>query len=371
MVNFIGIEEQKLILQEKVQESINKVISHGKFILGPEVSELEDKLANYVGVKHCVSCSSGTDALLMSLMAAGLGKDDAVITSPFSYIATAEVVELIGARVYFCDINEQTFNIDCSNLEKLSDQIKKDGFKLKAIIAVDIFGLPARYRVLEEFCKEKEIILIEDMAQSFGSSIRDKKAGSFGDFSATSFFPSKPLGCYGDGGAIFTDNDEYVDVLKSIRVHGSGKNKYDNVRVGINGRLDTVQAAVLLEKLNIFDNELTLREKAANYYKEFISNKYIFQYIPNGYKSANAIFSVLAKSLKHRDKILSKFKEKNIPVMVYYPISLNNQTVFKNLYKIPKQNISESIADRIFAIPFHPYIKSEDQDIIVSILNEA
>lgn len=371
MINFIGIEEQKLILGNKIQERIQKVISHGKFILGPEVIELEEKLASYVGSNHCISCSSGTDALLMSLMASGISKNDAVITSPFSYIATAEVIELLGAKVYFCDINDQTFNLDCSNLDSIVKQISDEGLNLKALISVDIFGLPARYRVLEKFCKDREIILIEDMAQSFGSSIRDKKAGNFGDFSATSFFPSKPLGCYGDGGAIFTNNDEYAEILRSIRVHGSGLNKYDNVRVGINGRLDTIQAAVLLEKLEIFDKELLLREQASEIYKSNISGEYSFQYIPEGYKSANAIFSVVTDSNKKRQQIQSQFAKENIPFMIYYPISLNNQTVFKKKYNFPTQQTSESISSKIFAIPFHPYIKREDQDKIIGLLNEA
>jgi UDP-2-acetamido-2-deoxy-ribo-hexuluronate aminotransferase len=371
MINFIGLDEQKIILGDKIQKRIQGVIDHGKFILGPEVNQLEERLADYVGVKHCISCSSGTDALLMSLMASGIGKNDAVITSPFSYIATAEVIELLGARVYFCDISEQTYNLDCSKLDYTIDQISKDGLDLKAIIAVDIFGLPARFRLLEKLCKEKGIILIEDMAQSFGSSIRERKAGSFGDFSATSFFPSKPLGCYGDGGAIFTSNDEHADILKSIRVHGSGKNKYDNIRVGINGRLDTIQAAILLEKIEIFDHELLLREEVSEIYKSSISDEYIFQYIPEGYKSANAIFSVITHSNKNREKIISKFSEENIPIMVYYPISLNKQPVFRNLYNFPAQKNSEDISSKIFAIPFHPYIKRKDQEKIIGLLNEV
>jgi dTDP-4-amino-4,6-dideoxygalactose transaminase len=370
MINFIGIQEQKKILQKKIQNRINKVIDHGNFILGPEVQELEKSLADYVGSKHCISCSSGTDALLMSLMAAGISKDDAVITTPFSYIATAEVIELLGAKIYFCDINEKTFNLDCSHLEKLSNQISEDGFKLKAIIAVDIFGLPSRYRILEQFSKEKGIVLIEDMAQSFGSSIRGKNAGTFGDFSATSFFPSKPLGCYGDGGAIFTSNDESAEILRSIRVHGSGKNKYDNIRVGINGRLDTVQASILLEKLKIFDQELDLREKVYDHYRSNLISDYSLQYIPEGYKSALAILSLLTESPEKRKKIIKTFSDKNIPIMVYYPISLNKQTVFSKLHVFPKQNISEMISDKVFAIPFHPYLERSDQDQIIRLLNE-
>ena len=237
--------------------------------------------------------------------------------------------------------SEQTYNLDCSKLDSTIDQISKDGLDLKAIIAVDIFGLPARFRLLEKLCKEKGIILIEDMAQSFGSSIRERKAGSFGDFSATSFFPLNLWGVMGMAEQFLQVIDEHADILKSIRVHGSGKNKYDNIRVGINGRLDTIQAAILLEKIEIFDHELLLREEVSEIYKSSISDEYIFQYIPEGYKSANAIFSVITHSNKNREKIISKFSEKNIPIMVYYPISLNKQPVFRNLYNFPAQKIQK------------------------------
>ena len=219
--------------------------------MGPEVIELEEKLASYVGVKNCISCSSGTDALLMALMAVGIGRGDAVITTPFTYIATAEVISLLGATPIFTDINKVTYNIDPSNIELSLEVAKRKGLNPKAIIPVNLFGLPARYRIIKQISAENGLIVIEDAAQSFGSEIRGEKSCSFGDISTTSFFPAKPLGCYGDGGAIFTNDDEISKILKSIRNHGAGLNKYDNVRVGINGRLDTVQAAILLAKLTI------------------------------------------------------------------------------------------------------------------------
>ena len=228
--------------------------------MGPEIDELEEKLANYVGVKHCISCSSGTDALLMPLLALGIGPGDAVITTPFTYIATVEVISLVGATPIFCDIYDRTFNIDP---EKLSESLKdafENGLNPKAIMPVDLFGLPARYRLIEKFAKDNNLLIIEDAAQGFGGYIGEKKAGSFGDVAGTSFFPAKPLGCYGDGGAIFTNDDDLASKLKSIRVHGGGKDKYNNVRIGINGRLDSLQAAILLEKIKIFDNELRIKK---------------------------------------------------------------------------------------------------------------
>ena len=234
--------------------------------MGPEVFDLEDKLADYVGVDYCIACASGTDALLIPLMAKGIGPGDAVITTPFTYIATAEVIALLGAEPVFADIYPNTFNIDPYEIKKAIRRAKAKGLRPKAIIPVDLFGLPSRYRIINEIAKEENLFILEDAAQGLGGAIRSKKAGSFGDAASTSFFPAKPLGCYGDGGAIFTDNKSLADKMKSIRVHGSGLDKYENIRIGINGRLDTIQAAVLLEKLSIFNSELKKRNKIAKYY---------------------------------------------------------------------------------------------------------
>ncbi len=369
MVDFIGIKKQKDRIRLSVDDGIKRVLDHGKFIMGPEVNILEEELIKYVGVKNCISCSSGTDALLMSLMALDIKRGDAVITTSFSYIATAEVVELLGAKTYFCDINEKTFNIDYECLDKVYELAVRDGFNPKVIIGVDIFGLPARYRLIEEFAQSKSMYVLEDMAQSFGSQIRDKKAGTFGDIAATSFFPSKPLGCYGDGGAIFTDNNELAEKLRSIRVHGSGENKYDNVRLGLNGRLDTIQAAILLEKLSIFDDELIKRKEIAGIYEENISNIYNLQYIPEGYKSAYALFSLVAETENLRKRVMASLKKNDIPVMIYYPKPLHKQKVFSHLEKDTYQEVSENLSQRIFSIPFHPYLDREDQLNVIKILN--
>ena len=370
MIDFFGIRQQKEKIGSSINDAIEKVLNHGNFIMGPEVTKLEDELAKYVGISNCITCSSGTDALLMSLMALNIKRGDAVITSSFSYIATAEVIELLGAKTYFCDINENTFNLDYDFLKKVYEIAVKDGHTPKAIIGVDIFGLPARYRVIEEFAKSKSMYVIEDMAQSFGAEIRGKRAGTFGDIAATSFFPTKPLGCYGDGGAIFTENENLADLLKSIRVHGSGENKYDNVRLGLNGRLDPIQAAILLEKLSLFDNELNKRKELAEIYRDKISRNYNFQYIPEDYNSAYALFSLVAESCDKRKKVMDSLNDKSIPSMIYYPKPLNKQEVFSDLEGLKQKN-SENISQKIFSIPFHPYLDQKDQQTIIRILNNV
>ena len=248
-MQFIDLKKQYQILKSDIQINIDKVLEHGQYIMGPEVAHLEEKLAKFAGSKYCLSCSSGTDALLIALMAKGVKSGDAIITTPFTYIATAEVISLLGATPIFVDVYPETFNLNPDKITDAVNKAKNMGLKPKGIIPVDLFGLPARYRLIENIAKELNLFVLEDAAQGFGGSIRDKKAGSFGHIAATSFFPAKPLGCYGDGGAIFTDNTELFSLMNSIRVHGQGESKYDCDRIGLNGRLDTIQAAILIPKL--------------------------------------------------------------------------------------------------------------------------
>ena len=370
-MQFIDLSKQQKLIREKINARIESVLDHGQYINGKEVFELEDLLANYVDKKHCISCSSGTDALLIPLMAYGIGPGDAVITTPFTYIATAEVIAILGATPIFVDIYEKTFNIDPDGIEEAVIFAKKQNLVPKAIIPVDLFGLPARYRLINEIAKKHNLVVIEDFAQAFGSSIGDKKAGSFGDVSATSFYPAKPLGCYGDGGAIFTDDNDLAEKMKSIRIHGAGENKYQNIRVGLNGRLDTMQAAILLEKFNIFEDELKSRNKIANYYKSNInSSSVINPFIPKNYTSSWAQFSVLAKNENERRRFIDKLSEQKIPTAIFYGIPLHLQKVFKNLdYKKNSLPISEKISRKIFSIPMHPYLGLKDQDKVLEILN--
>ena len=371
-MDFIDLKAQQKSIKDKIDKRIQSVLNHGKYIMGPEVYELEENLANYVGSKYCISCSSGTDALLMPLMARGIGPGDAVITTPFTYIATAEVISQLGAEPVFVDIYPETFNMDPSGIELAIENAKRKGLNPKAIIPVDLFGLPARYRLIEKIAKEHNLFILEDAAQGFGSSIRSKKAGSFGHVAATSFFPAKPLGCYGDGGAIFTDDEELAEIMRSIRVHGSGLDKYENVRVGLNGRLDTFQAAILLEKLAIFDDELQLRNKVASYYMENINSSLQAPTIPIEYYSSWAQYSLRANSEAERTKIMERLTRFNIPCMIYYRIPLHLQSVFKNLgYSKGNFKSSENVSSQIFSIPMHPYLNRDQQDVIIEALNNG
>lgn len=365
-MQFIDLSLQQDRIKKNIRRRIFDVLAHGKYIMGPEVFEIEQKLADYVGVKNCISCSSGTDALLISLMALGIGPNDAVITTPFTYIATAEVLALLGATPVFVDIYKTTYNINPNLIGNAVDFAKDKGLNPKAIMPVDLFGLPARYRLIEVEAKKNNLLILSDSAQGFGGSIRGRKAGSYGDIATTSFFPAKPLGCYGDGGAIFTDNDNLADTMKSIRIHGSGTDKYENIRVGINGRLDTIQAAILIEKLAIFSDELKSRNRIANYYKSNIKENFKTPFVPNDYISSWAQFSLLAKSESHRSNIMNFLKSKNIPSVIYYRIPLHLQPVFSSLaYKEGDFPISEEVSKSIFSIPMHPYLTEEEQDYII------
>ena len=370
-MQFIDLKTQQYKIREKIDQRIKKVLDHGQYIMGPEIDELEEKLSNYIDVKHCISCSSGTDALLIPLMAMGIGPGDAVITTPFTYIATVEVIVMLGATPIFCDIYDRTFNINPSDLEKAYNDALSKNLKPKVIIPVDLFGLPARYRLIEEFAKEKNLLVLEDAAQGFGGKIGDKLAGSFGDVAGTSFFPAKPLGCYGDGGAIFTDNDELAEKMKSIRIHGGGKDKYENDRIGINGRLDSIQAAILLEKIEIFDDELNRRGKVAEYYTQNINKTFTSPLIPNKYFSSWAQYSILVPNTLKRKKVIDDLSQEGIPSMVYYKIPVHLQKGYKKYGPLKEDlQISENTSDRILSLPMHPYLDNDEQNQIITILNK-
>ena len=368
-MQFIDLKKQQNLIRDNVENRIKKILDHGQYILGPEVYELEERLASYVNVKHCISCSSGTDALLIPLLALNIGHGDAVITTPFTYIATAEVIALVGATPIFCDIYDKTFNINPDQLSKALDYASSINLNTKAIMPVDLFGLPARYRLIEKFAKDNNLFVIEDAAQGFGGMISDKKAGSFGHVAGTSFFPAKPLGCYGDGGAIFTDDNELAQKMKSIRVHGAGQDKYENIRIGINGRLDSIQAAILLEKIEIFDDELISRNKAAKYYTQNINKMFICPHIPDKYFSSWAQYSIIIPENIKREAVITKLEENGIPSMVYYkhPVHLQKGYVkYKN--KLGDFPISEDFSKRILSLPMHPYLKESDQDKVMNVL---
>ena len=354
-MQFIDLAAQYQYLKEKINARIQAVLDHGNYIMGPEVFELEQQLAEYVGVKHCVSCANGTDALQLAMMVLDIKPGDAVFCPTFTFFATAEVVALAGATPVFVDSDERTFNICPIDLEKRIQQVVSEG-KLtpRAIIAVDLFGLPADYAALEQIANKYNLLLVEDAAQGFGGEINGKRAGSFGDIATTSFFPAKPLGCYGDGGAIFTNNDEYAELLRSYRVHGKGKDKYDNVRVGMNSRLDTIQAAILLEKLAVFPDELVARNKAAARYDKELAGRFVTPYVPVGYLSSWAQYTLIADN---RDDAMMQYKEQGVPTMIYYGTCMHQQTAFAHLhYSDSDFPVASKLAKSVFSLPMHPYL---------------
>ncbi len=381
-MKFIDLDTQREFLGDTINRRIETVINHGKFINGPEVSELEVSLSSYIGVRNAIGCSSGTDALLLALMAYGIGPGDAVFTTPFTFIATAEVIGLLGATPVFVDIDPRTFNIDPEKLDAaiqsvssndspfdaLANSAKTGPLVPRGIIGVDLFGLPADYDRVNTIAKKYCLFVIEDGAQSFGAESSGVKACALADIGCTSFFPAKPLGCYGDGGMCFTDNSVLAETMRSLRAHGSGNHKYDNVRLGINGRLDTLQAAILLGKFEIFPEEIEKRQICAKQYDEMIGadGGVTTPWIPGGKKSAWAQYSVLFQSEEMRKACQTRMKEANIPTAIYYPKPLHLQTAFAWLgYKDGAFPVSESISRRVMSLPMHPYLTMEDQEKIV------
>lgn len=373
-MQFIDLKKQYSRLSSDIKQRIDNVLEHGQYIMGPEVAELEKKLSKFAGSKYCLSCSSGTDALLIALMAKGIKPGDAIITTPFTYIATAEVISLLGATPVFVDIYPETFNINPNGIPEAVKKAKGMGLNPRGIIPVDLFGLPARYRLIDDIAKELNLFILEDAAQGFGGSIRGRRAGSFGDIAATSFFPAKPLGCYGDGGAIFTDSDELYSLMESIRVHGKGESKYDCDRIGLNGRLDTIQAAILISKLDLYEEEIRLRQEVANLYSENLTGNKNIQtpFVPKDYQSVWAQYSILLENSKKRENVIKSLGNEGIPSVVYYQKSLHIQKTFKNLgYKMGDFPISENVSSRILSLPMHPYLDQLSIDKISEIIKSS
>ena len=370
MMQFRDLKAQYQALKDEIDTGIREVIESSAFILGKPVTELENVLAAYVGRKHCIGCANGTDALQLALMIWGIGPGDAVFTSDFTYFASAGTSSILGATPVLVDIDLATFNMDPEALEKQIRRVLEEG-KLtpKAIVPVDLFGLPADYDRILPIARKYGLKVLEDAAQGFGGNIRGKKAGSFGDLSTTSFFPAKPLGCYGDGGAVFTDDDETDARLRSLRAQGkSPTDKYDNREIGMNSRLDTLQAAILLPKFRAFENyELEAVNRAAGWYTERLKDRYITPVIPDGYYSSWAQYTILLPDREARDGMQKKLREKEIPSMVYYPRGLHQQEAYRRM-KLPDEwypNTLEATA-RVLSLPMHPYMTEEMTDIIAS-----
>lgn len=381
-MQFIDLTSQYSLLKEKIDTNIHNVLDHGQYVMGPEIAELEGKLASYTGTKHCISCSSGTDALVMALMAKGIGEGDVVITTPFTFIATAEAIRFVGATPLFIDIDIETFNISPDLIDvalkdlaegkaTIHSKVCSDVTQIKAIITVDLFGLPADAKRINKIAKDYNVVVIEDAAQGFGGSLNGKKAGSLSDIGCTSFFPAKPLGCYGDGGAIFTDDNDVAERLKSIRVHGQGSDKYQNVRLGLAGRLDTIQAAILLAKLEIFDKEIEQRQNVASLYSSELSNVdgITLPLVSDRYTSAWAQYTLMARDSNHRKLLTEHLRKNGIPVAVYYPIPLHEQEVFRDLgYSASDFEVSSATSKRVFSLPMHPYLRIEEIETICQLI---
>ena len=366
-MQFRDLKTQYQVLKDEMDQAILDVVASSAYVLGPKVKEMEQAFAEYVGVKHCIGCASGTDALLLALKAWDVKAGDAVFVPSFTFFASAEVVAIQGATPVFVDVDPETFNMDVRDLiYKIEHTVKAGQLKPKAIIAVDLFGLPADFKLISEVAKRYGLYLLEDAAQGFGGRIGDRKAGTFGDIAATSFFPAKPVGCYGDGGAVFTNNDEWAALMDSYHVHGKGSDRYDNVRIGLNSRLDSIQAAILLVKLKAFkEHELVDVNKVAERYTEKLKGVVKTPEVPQGFYSSWAQYTIQVANKEVRAKLQEALKAEDIPTAIYYPIPMHRQTAFS--YLDPKTNqcpVTDRLADTVLSLPIHPYLSEEDQDLI-------
>ena len=370
-VAFIDLGAQRRRLGSAIDEAVGRVLTHCQFVSGPEVAKLEADLAAFCEAKHVVACASGTDALLMVLMAKEIGPGDAVLVPSFTFCATGEVVALTGATPVFVDVDETTFNIDVASLKRGIATARKAGLKPKAIIPVDLFGQSADHDAVAAVAAAEGLFVLDDAAQSFGATYKGKRLGTFGLATATSFFPAKPLGCFGDGGAIFTDDASLAEKLRSVRVHGQGSEKYDNVRLGLTGRLDTMQAAILIEKLKIFPDEIEARNRVASHYAKGLEGVVGVPKVPEGNLSVWAQYTIRVKD-GTREAFAESLKAKGIPTAIYYPKSMHQQTAYRH-YPVADGGlpVCEKLSRECISLPMHPYLDTATQDRIISAVRDA
>ncbi len=368
-IAFIDLKAQRDRIRDKIDAAVMGVIDHCGFIMGKEVGEFEAQLAEFVGVKHAMGCGNGTDALQLVLMAEGITKGDAIFVPAFTFVATAEIAPLVGATPVFVDVLPDTFNMDPASLEAGIETAKAEGLTPKMVIPVDLFGQPADYPAINEIAQRHGMVVMADAAQGLGGSLNSVKAGALATWTTTSFFPAKPLGCYGDGGAVMTDDDDRAALLKSLRIHGKGGDKYDNVRVGVNSRLDTIQAAVLKEKLAIFPDELDARDRVAAKYSESLRDIAEVPTVVDGARSAWAQYTL---KVDNRADVQAKLKDKGVPSVVYYPIPMNQQSGYTD-YPVVNGGVpvSDALAQRVLSLPMHPYMDDETQDRIIDAVRQA
>jgi dTDP-4-amino-4,6-dideoxygalactose transaminase len=371
-VPFIDIAAQRRRLGPAVDEAVSRVLGHCQFINGPEVTELEAALAAFSGAKHVVSCASGTDALLMVLMAKGVGRGDAVLCPSFTFCATGEAVALTGAVPVFVDVVESTFNMDVASLERGIATAKRLGLKPKGVIPVDLFGQSADHDAIWAVAEAEGLFVLDDAAQAFGASYKGRRLGGLGLITATSFFPAKPLGCFGDGGAIFTDDAKFAETLRSVRVHGQGSDKYDNVRLGLTGRLDTIQAAVLIEKLKIFEDEIAARNRAAERYERGLGNVVTVPRLASGTTSVWAQYTIRLPEGTDRNEFAAALKAQGIPTAIYYPKSMHQQTAYRD-FPVADGGLpaSERLSCDVISLPMHAYLDEPTQERVIKAVRGA
>ncbi len=359
-MEFRDLKQQYQLHKKEIDNAIQSVLTNANFIQGKQVAALEEVLAEYVGVKHCVTCANGTDALQLALMTWDIGSGDAVFVPDFTFFSSGEVVPLVGATPVFVDIDEDTYNINSQSLEySIQYVLEHTDLKPRVVIAVDLFGQPANYEQIKKVVEKYNLLILEDGAQGFGGKIGEKKACSFGDISTTSFFPAKPLGCYGDGGAIFTDNDKWAELICSYRIHGKGIDKYDNVRIGMNSRLDTIQAAILLEKMKFFDEEIEKCSQVAKRYTQGLQDVVKVPVMKEGFVSSWAQYTVCFQNNEEREQAIKILKEQDIPTVIYYQKPMHMQKAFKEYqYKELNYKVTEKICDCCLSLPMHPYLNT-------------
>ena len=368
-IAFIDLKAQRDTIRERIDAAIARVIDHGAFIMGKEVAEFENALASFTRAKYVMGCGNGTDALQLVLMAEGIGPGDAVFAPAMTFVATVEVVALLGATPVFVDVRPDTFNMDAESLEAAIGHAKTLGLKPRLVIPVDLFGQPADYPSIQGVAERYGLKVLADAAQGLGGALNGHSVGTLATWTTTSFFPAKPLGCYGDGGAVMTDDEQGAELIRSLRVHGKGTNKYDNVRVGINSRLDTIQAAVLIEKLAIFRDELLARDKVARRYSEALADVVQTPVLTKGAESAWAQYTMRVES---RDKVQAKLKEAGVPTVIYYPVPMNLQSGYKDYPCAPGGvPVSEQLGQDVLSLPMHPYLDESTQDRIIDAVRKV
>lgn len=371
-IPFIDLAAQQARLRSQIDRAISEVLNHGAYIMGPEVKRFEQQAAAFCGAKHALGCANGTDALQLALMALEIGRGDAVFVPAFTFAATAEVVPLVGATPVFVDVEERTFNMDAESLKRAIAHAKKEGLRPSCVMPVDLFGLPADYDVLNAIARENAMKVVGDSAQGLAATYKGRRTGSLADITTTSFFPAKPLGCYGDGGAVFTEDDDLAELIDSFRVHGKGADKYSNDRVGLNSRLDTIQAAILLEKIAVYQVEIDARQEVAHRYNAALASHVQTPYVPEEHISVWAQYTLALNNVEQRDRVKATAQAAGVPTMVYYPTPLHKLKAYHHFPRDPNGlPMSETLSQRVLSLPMHPYLESDAQDHVIETIIRA